>query len=358
MIQQKFPDAARLCFLRNKNALDVFAVQTEKALYPLIRFIHIDFRLRQHLFHGSEIALPVGRGNKSVRLAIGVQPDIRNAVDVCFLQWSNHDDLSENPILCAARRSVPRLPEDQPAGRRCRPGGGAVARGENVRHRAGVPLPESDLQQRAGEDAHHVVQKAVARECQAHFLAQPLDGDGIDRAHGRFFHAPVGTERRAFMRAAQRRCRALHGRRVERLRQGVDIAALEHVRRLAVPDAVDIRLAAAGQSRVKARRGFLEREHADVPRQARTQLPQQLRRGQVRFRAERRRLYPGVHARVRAAGARDLDRLRQQVAECGLEPPLNGVRRVALPLPAVVARAVIAERHAKIRHGAPPLDER
>ena len=253
---------------------------------------------------------------------------------------------------------IARLPQDQPAGRRCRPGGAAVVRGEDGRHRVRVPLPEPDLQQRAGEDAHHVVQKAVARERQAHFLAPPLDGDGIDRAHGRFFHAPVGAKRRVVVRAAQQRCRALHGRRVERLRQGVDIVALEHIRRLAVPNAVDIRLAAARQARVKARRGFLEREHADVPRQARAQLPQQLRRGQVGPRAERRRLHPGVHARVRTAGARDLDRLRQQVAECGLEPPLNGVRRVALPLPAVVARAVIAERHAKIRHGAPPLDER
>ena len=254
-----------------------------------------------------------------------------------------------------ARQSVPRLPQDQPAGGRCRPGGGAVARGENIRHRAGVPLPEPDLQQRAGEDAHHVVQKAVARECQAHFLAQPLDGDGIDRAHGGFFHAPVGAKRRVVARAAQQRGRALHGRRVERLRQSVDIPALEHVRRFTVPDAVDIRLAAAGQTRVKARRGFIERQHADIPRQARTQLAQQLRCGQRGLCAERCRLHPRVHARIRAAGARDLDRLAEQVAEHGLEPPLNGVRRVALPLPAVVARAVIAERHAEIRHSAPPL---
>ena len=65
----------------------------------------------------------------------------------------------------------------------------------------------------------------------------------------------------------------------------------------------------------------------------------------------------GVHARIRAAGARDLDRLPEQGAERGLEPPLHGVRRVALPLPAVIARAVVAERHAEIRHGIPPVDE-
>ena len=159
------------------------------------------------------------------------------------------------------------------------------------------------------------------------------------------------------MRAAQRRGRALHGRRVERLRQGMDIAALEHVRRVAVPDAVDIRLAAAGQARVKAGPGLGEREHADIPRKLRAQPAQQLRRGQVGLRAERRRLHPGVHARIRAAGARDLDRLPEQGAERGLEPSLHGVRRVALPLPAVIARAVVAERHAEIRHGAPPVSK-
>ena len=151
---------------------------------------------------------------------------------------------------------IARLPQDQPAGGRSRTGGGAVARGENGRHRVGVPLAESDLEQRAREDAHHVVQKALARKRQAHLIAQPLDGDGIDRAHGGFFHMAVGAERRVVMPAAQQRRRALHGRRVERLRQGIDIAALKHVRRVAVPDAVDIRLAAAGQARVKAGPGL------------------------------------------------------------------------------------------------------
>ena len=87
-------DAVRLRLLRNEKALDVFAAQAEKALYSLIRFIHIDFRLRQLFLHGSEIALPVGRGNKSVCFAIGVQPYLGNAVDVCFSQFSNHDNLS------------------------------------------------------------------------------------------------------------------------------------------------------------------------------------------------------------------------------------------------------------------------
>ena len=108
-VEQTLPDAVRLRLLRNENALDVFAVQTEKALYPLIRFIHIDFRLRQHFLHGGEIALPVGRGNKSVCFAIGVQPYLGNAVDVCFLQWSNHDGLSENPDS-ARRQALSGLP--------------------------------------------------------------------------------------------------------------------------------------------------------------------------------------------------------------------------------------------------------
>ena len=131
-----------------------------------------------------------------------------------------------------------------------------------------------------------MVQKALARKRQAHLIAQPLDGDGIDRAHGGLFHAAVGAKRRVVMPPAQQRRRALHGRRVERLRQGIDIAALEHVRRVAVPDAVDIRLAAAGQARVKAGPGLGEREHADIPRKLRAQPAQQLRRGQIGLRAE------------------------------------------------------------------------
>ena len=64
------------------------------ALIIVVIFIHIDFRLRQHFLHGGEIALPVGRGNKSVRLAIGVQPYLGDAVDICFSQFSNHDNFS------------------------------------------------------------------------------------------------------------------------------------------------------------------------------------------------------------------------------------------------------------------------
>ena len=50
----------------------MYSVQAQKALYPGLGFIHINFRLRQHLFHGREIALPVGSGNKSMCFAIGV----------------------------------------------------------------------------------------------------------------------------------------------------------------------------------------------------------------------------------------------------------------------------------------------
>ena len=101
---------------------------------------------------------------------------------------------------------------------------------------------------------------------------------------------------------------------------------------------------------MKARRRFRQVKRTDVLRQSRAQRMEQFVRRQIRFRAKRRGLRPRVHARVRPAGAGHLDRLRQNVTQRGFELFLNRVVRVALPLPAVVAAAVVAQGHAEVRH--------
>ena len=136
------------------------------------------------------------------------------------------------------------------------------------------------------------------------------------------------------MTPAEQRRGPLHRRRVQRGGQHIDPAPLEHTGRFAVPDAVEIGLAHGAQARVKARLRLLQRERADVLRQMLPQGAQQL------LTAERR--------------LGQLDLLPEQPPQQPLEPGLQRVRGVPLPLPAAVARALIAQRELEIPHD-PPL---
>ena len=152
------------------------------------------------------------------------------------------------------------------------------------------------------------------------------------------------------MPPAERRGGAAHGVEIEPPRFSIYVLSLEHARRVAVPDAVDIRFPHRGESGVKPLRRFFERDRPDVLRQIRAQQRQNLRAAFLRFRPERADLPPGMDARVRASAAGNLHRLLQRTGEQRFELALHRLGGVALLLPAAVARAVIRERQFEIWH--------
>ena len=106
---------------------------------------------------------------------------------------------------------------------------------------------------------------------------------------------------------------------------------------------------------MEARLSLLERKRADILRQIAPDLAQELVAGKLCLRAERADLPQRMYARVRPPGARNLDALGKQPRQQHFELALYGVVAVALPLPAVVTAAVIAERELEIPHGVFPF---
>ena len=129
----------------------------------------------------------------------------------------------------------------------------------------------ADLQQRTHDDTHHVIQKSVARNDEAHLVAAALNIYCIYPPHGGFFHALIRLERREIVLPKQNfRC-ALHRADVKLLAHTVHIPALENVLHLAVLHAVNVRFPDAAQPRVKPRRGKRQIICRDILRQRASQ---------------------------------------------------------------------------------------
>ena len=152
------------------------------------------------------------------------------------------------------------------------------------------------------------------------------------------------------MLAEQQRGGAAHRVKVQRLRHGYHPFPFKDVWLVAVPDAVHVGLFAAAQTRVEARRRLFEGDRPDVLGQVAADLGKQRFAVKLRLGAERADLSERVHAGVRPARACDLHALVKKAAQQPFELSLNGVFAVALPLPAVVTAAVVAEREPEIAH--------
>ena len=85
----------------------------------------------------------------------------------------------------------------------------------------------------------------------------------------------VGTESQKVMGSRQTGGGALHGRKVQPVWQGDAPTAFKNVRRVAVPDAVDVGLFRGAQASVEAFGGVFQRNRADVRRQKLPKLTQQ-----------------------------------------------------------------------------------
>ena len=82
---------------------------------------------------------------------------------------------------------------------------------EQRRNALRFPLSPADLHQRADQDPHHVVKKAVTGEQNLDFLPLPLNVDGIDSADGGLFHSRIAAERGEIMLPRQQCRPAAHG---------------------------------------------------------------------------------------------------------------------------------------------------
>ena len=109
-----------------------------------------------------------------------------------------------------------------------------------------------------------MVEEAVALEGEEQLRAKLLDGDAVHPADGGFFRALEGAEGLVVVRAAQVLGGAAHGGHVQRFVEVVEVVALEDVRLVAVPDAVGVGLAGAGEAGVEARLDLLQGDSADV----------------------------------------------------------------------------------------------
>ena len=200
-----------------------------------------------------------------------------------------------------------------------------------------------------------MVEEAVALEGEEQLRAKLLDGDAVHPADGGFFRALEGAEGLVVVRAAQVLGGAAHGGHVQRFVEVVEVVALEDVRLVAVPDAVGVGLAGAGEAGVEARLDLLQGDSADVGGEVAAQAVQDFLGGQLGLGAEGDDLALGVGPGIGAAGGGDLDGLVQQAGELRLQLSLDGVVGVSLLLPALPAGAVVAEGETVVGHGCSPL---
>ena len=77
----------------------------------------------------------------------------------------------------------------------------------------------------------------------------------------------IGAEGGKIMLSQEHICRGAHGVQIQRGGKEVKILALEDVGLLAVPYTVDVGLLPAVEPRVKARRGFRQRQRSDILRE-------------------------------------------------------------------------------------------
>ena len=101
---------------------------------------------------------------------------------------------------------------------------------------------------------------------------------------------------------------------------------------------------------MEAGRGLLQVQHADILRQPGAQLPEQLRHRQRRLSPEGGRLPYGMGPGIRPPRAGDLHWLLQKHRQARLQLALDRPVRIAQPLPAPVAAAVIGQQHFEIPH--------
>ena len=176
------------------------------------------------------------------------------------------------------------------------------------------------------------------------------DGDVRDGADSGLFEPFQATEAAEIVGAHQIRRRPLHSSHIQRLWEGVEVAALQHVGNFAVPDAVAVGFGTGVEPGVEPLRRRLHGNDADVSRQIAVQLPQKLRRVEWAGQLHIGHLSQGVYAGIGAAGAVQLHRLTGQAAEHPFHLALNGLVGVSLHLPATVAGAVILNGEFVIVH--------
>ena len=204
----------------------------------------------------------------------------------------------------------------------------------------------ADVDQRAGDDPHHVVQKGVPGDGQKNLFPRPFHPDLRDGAHGRLRAAAGGGESREIMCSQQHPAGLVHPPIVEPDRNVGREVAVQGAGVGAVVDLVAVGLPADGKTGVQAVRHPEALQHPDVSGQHGVEGKGELFRRDAGRAIQMGALAQGVDARVRPAGPGDPHRPAQQLFQRFFQHLLDR-KPVLLPLPAHVVRTVVGDGQKK-----------
>ena len=215
----------------------------------------------------------------------------------------------------------------------------------------------SDDEERADDDADHVVEEAVAANADDELCAFLEDVHAVDFADGVAAVledlAVRVYEAREVMDADELPGGGPHALEVERVGVVIRIEAGQRVRDAAIIDAVFVALFVGHEARVEIHADLVCLHHADVRGQVAVDGLREVRRRDRAFGVEAGNVPKRMDTAVGAARAHDRDGisfLRQELSERALERALNRRHRAfrmrccrLLDLPATVVRAVICD---------------
>ena len=163
----------------------------------------------------------------------------------------------------------------------------------------------------------------------------------IQRLHRRFRLTFGGTEGREIVSPDKMLRARMHRLSVQTAYHMPDAVLVQHRRRAAAEDAVEIMPSRGGKPRMKIRRGDLRAQHRHIGgAQKMVQAIADLVGREIFRQIEMRHLRHGMHARIGAACAGDGRHLAGKIEDRLLQRRLDGQTRI-LPLPADRAGAVI-----------------
>ena len=234
-----------------------------------------------------------------------------------------------------------------------RSGGPTVARRQDLGEPRRRPVAVADLQQRADEVAHHVVEEAAALHDEVEAAGSLHDVRVVQRPHGAALArvARIARERGEVVATDEAARRLAHRRDVDRPAHPVEQVAADrrpHGRRDA---AVGVAFAARVEARVEAVGRADDALDGDVVGQVGVERQQQALGREVARDRRVRALAQRVDAGIGAAGAFDV-RLRTADRRERLLQDLLDRAEAGLPLPAVEGRAVVGDGQQIRRHGA------
>ena len=239
--------------------------------------------------------------------------------------------------------------EEEPLGRRRRPGIASGPATEKGRHTCRFPPSPADLDQCADNGPDHVTEEAVPRD----FIRQqppgvtPL-GSG-HRSNGSPHGATRALKRGEIVSANQSRRGPRHGVHVEWFVKVPDERPIKGIGDLRVPDPVLVGLRPGAEPRVKVRLDVLDRQHPNVFRKLGVEGTPECDNVVTEFDGDTCHLTEGVDAGIGATSAVHGYPAAFKSSERVLEHTLDRLA-LGLPLPSDEPRSVVGKRQLEGSH--------